>query len=71
MEQIRLILKGLPIHYGEQVFGMLTLSAGIAQSPEHGTTASELLRAADEAMYAAKQAGRDRIVIYRRSEPPL
>ena len=70
VEQIRIFLKGLPIHYGEQVFGMLTLSAGIAQSPEHGTTADELLRAADEALYAAKQAGRDRIVIYQ-TEPPL
>ena len=49
---------------------MITLSAGIAQTPEHGTTASELLRAADEAMYAAKQAGRDRMVIYQ-TEPPL
>jgi hypothetical protein len=44
---------------------MITLSAGIAQTPEHGTSASELLRAADEAMYAAKQAGGDRIVIYQ------
>ena len=65
VEQIRIYIKGLSIHSGEQVFGMLTLSAGIAQSPEHGTTASELLHAADEAMYAAKQAGRDRTVIYQ------
>jgi diguanylate cyclase (GGDEF)-like protein/PAS domain S-box-containing protein len=68
LEQIRIFLKGLPIHYGEQVFGMITLSAGIAQTPEHGTTASELLRAADEAMYAAKQAGRDRTTIYEERE---
>ena len=70
LEQIRIFLKGLQIHYGEQVLGMITLSAGIAQTPEHGTTASELLRAADEAMYAAKQAGGDRTVIYQ-SAPPL
>jgi diguanylate cyclase (GGDEF)-like protein/PAS domain S-box-containing protein len=65
VEQIRKILKLLEIHYGDRVLGLITLSAGIAQTPEHGTTASELLRAADEAMYAAKQAGRDRIVIYQ------
>jgi diguanylate cyclase (GGDEF)-like protein len=70
LEQIRIFLKGLPIHYGEQVLGMITLSAGIAQTPEHGTTASELLLAADEAMYAAKQAGGDRTVIYK-TRPPL
>jgi diguanylate cyclase (GGDEF)-like protein len=39
-----------------------TLSIGIATSPEHGTTSEELLRGADEALYAAKAAGRDRIV---------
>ena len=69
VEQIRLFLKLLEIHYGEQVLGAITLSAGIAQTPQHGTTASELLRAADEARYAAKQAGRDRIVVYQ--APPL
>jgi diguanylate cyclase (GGDEF)-like protein len=39
-----------------------TLSIGIASSPEHGNTATALLRAADQALYAAKAAGRDRIV---------
>ena len=54
---------------GEQVLSMLTLSAGIAQAPEHGTTAAELLRAADNALYAAKHAGRDRIVVYEAPSP--
>jgi diguanylate cyclase (GGDEF)-like protein/PAS domain S-box-containing protein len=68
VEQIRKFLEGLPIRYGEQVFGLITLSAGIAQTPEHGTSASELLRAADEALYAAKQAGRNRTTIYEARE---
>jgi diguanylate cyclase (GGDEF)-like protein len=70
LEQIRIFIKGLPIQYGEQVVGMSTLSVGIAQTPEHGTTASELLRAADEAVNTAKRAGGDRIVIHH-TEPPL
>lgn len=69
LEQIRVFLKSLEIHYGEHVLGTITLSAGIAQAPEHGATAGELLRAADKAMYAAKQAGRDSIVIYRTGSP--
>ena len=69
LEQIRIFITGLPIQYGEQVLGMITLSAGIAQTPEHGTTVSELLRAADEAMYAAKQDGGDRSVIYQTKTP--
>jgi diguanylate cyclase (GGDEF)-like protein len=48
---------------------MITVSAGIAAAPEHGCTAAELLHAADSAMYAAKQAGRDRVVAYQAMEP--
>lgn len=38
-----------------------TLSIGIAVYPEHGSSGAELLHAADEALYAAKQAGRNRV----------
>jgi len=48
---------------------MITLSAGIAQTPEHGATTAEVLRSADEALYAAKQAGGDRAVIYKSAHP--
>jgi diguanylate cyclase (GGDEF)-like protein/PAS domain S-box-containing protein len=65
VEQIRVFIKDLQIHYGGQRVGMITLSAGIAQAPEHGTAESELLRAADEAMYIAKQAGGDRVAVYQ------
>jgi diguanylate cyclase (GGDEF)-like protein len=41
--------------------GRITLSAGVAEAHSEGSTASDLLRAADEALYAAKRAGRDRI----------
>jgi diguanylate cyclase (GGDEF)-like protein/PAS domain S-box-containing protein len=70
VEQIRTFLRQIQIHHGEQVLDMITLSAGIAQTPEHGTTVRELLRAADDAMYAAKQAGRDRILIYQPNPTP-
>jgi diguanylate cyclase (GGDEF)-like protein len=39
-----------------------TLSIGIATSPEHGRSSEALLRSADMALYAAKAAGRNRIV---------
>jgi putative nucleotidyltransferase with HDIG domain len=42
----------------------ITISFGIASYPQHGETAGSLLRAGDEALYAAKQAGRDRTVIH-------
>ena len=39
----------------------LTFSAGVALFPGDGDTAADLLRRADERLYAAKQAGRNRI----------
>jgi diguanylate cyclase (GGDEF)-like protein len=42
---------------------------GIAAYPEHGKTKEELLRAADRAMYIAKNTGRNRVVVY--PEPEL
>lgn len=41
----------------------VTVSIGIAVYPEHGTTLPALLRVADESLYEAKRAGRDRIAI--------
>lgn len=53
----------LSVQYGGQPLGRITISAGIAVFPEHAAEAPELLRAADAALYAAKQAGRDRVVL--------
>jgi diguanylate cyclase (GGDEF)-like protein/putative nucleotidyltransferase with HDIG domain len=38
----------------------LTISFGLSVYPEHGETAASLLHAADQALYAAKQSGRNR-----------
>jgi diguanylate cyclase (GGDEF)-like protein len=66
VEQIRSLLKGLQKkHLGTQSLDLVTISVGIAHMPEHGTTEKELLRAADDALYSAKNAGRDRIVVYQ------
>ena len=41
----------------------LTISAGAATYPDHGTTRDELVKAADAGLYAAKQAGRNRALL--------
>ncbi|HEV7960953.1 MAG TPA: diguanylate cyclase [Actinoplanes sp.] len=46
----------------------ITVSIGIAVYPEHGGTVQQVLDAADDALYAAKGAGRD---TYRLAKPPL
>lgn len=44
-----------------QPLGRLTVSGGVACYPEDGGSSVELLRLADEALYRAKKAGRDRV----------
>lgn len=39
----------------------VTISAGVAECPAHGTTRDELVAAADAALYAAKQQGRNQV----------
>ncbi len=68
VEQIRALVRELQIRHGEQLLGTMTVSAGVAGARAYGSTAGELLRAADQAMYAAKQAGRDRVIVYQAGE---
>jgi len=46
----------------------ISCSIGIAIYPEHGTDEKELSRAADTAMYCAKQEGRNRVRLFRLGE---
>jgi GGDEF domain-containing protein len=39
----------------------VTISAGAATFPDHGVTRDQLVKAADAGLYAAKQAGRNKV----------
>jgi diguanylate cyclase (GGDEF)-like protein/PAS domain S-box-containing protein len=55
-------VKAMRVAYGGQELDPVTLSLGVASFPSNGTTPADLLRAADAALYHAKQAGRDRVM---------
>jgi diguanylate cyclase (GGDEF)-like protein len=43
----------------------VTVSFGVSSYPRHGSTGDQLLLAGDQALYVAKELGRDRTAIYR------
>ncbi len=61
VEAIRHRVSQLRVQHRDTVLGGITLSLGVAVLPQHGTATDELLRAADKALYRAKEEGRDRV----------
>ncbi len=60
-DELRQKFEQIRIETNHQQFSA-TFSAGVATFPIHGTTDIEILRAADQALYAAKSAGRNCVV---------
>ena len=62
MQRLGVLLAETPCVTAKDLTIDVTLSAGIATSLEDATSASDLVAAADKALYAAKTGGRNRIV---------
>ena len=63
-EQLREEAAKLKLEHNDRALGSVTVSIGVAAFPDHAQEAKALLRCADEALYDAKAAGRDRVVGY-------
>lgn len=61
-ERLRLAFEALPVRFGESTL-RATVSIGLACCPEHADGLAALIHAADEALYAAKRGGRNRVEI--------
>jgi len=62
-EKIRKSVERLVVDLGPGRRAKLTASFGVASSPVHGTDRLVLLRTADDALYQAKQQGRNRVAV--------
>jgi diguanylate cyclase (GGDEF)-like protein len=62
-EKIREAIRSQPFAALGEVPVPITVSIGVASYPAHGDSFQVLVEAADQALYAAKQAGRDRVVV--------
>ncbi len=68
-ERIRQAIESTPFRHRErQPGGKLTVSGGLAVFPRDGGNLDELIEHADQALYAAKRAGRNRVRAYRVEE---
>lgn len=62
-EKLRQAMPQMVAEFNGQALGQITASFGVAAYPEHGDAFAALVRLADKALYAAKRAGRDRVMV--------
>jgi diguanylate cyclase (GGDEF)-like protein len=62
-ERIRKKVENLEARAGFQAL-RVTISAGVAVYPDDGTTRDSLIENADQALYQAKNAGRNRVILF-------
>lgn len=62
-QRVREAVEKLVLRPSGKDVGVITISIGLAQFPANGSTVEDLLSAADKALYEAKNAGRNRVVV--------
>lgn len=74
-ENVRAAIASHEFPFGfDQPLGFVSISGGVAECPIDGSDAATLVRAADDALYRAKRAGRNRVLahepVYLGAEEP-
>jgi diguanylate cyclase (GGDEF)-like protein len=76
-EELRAKIEGLSVRYLDHNLPRITISVGVAAFPEAGDNPQSVLKAADDALYRAKEGGRNRVELAddvlkpTRGKPPV
>lgn len=62
-ETLRELVANQKIEHRGTLLGPVSISVGVASFPSHGVAPQEVLRSADAALYSAKKAGRNRVIV--------
>ncbi len=68
-EAIRAAVEAMQVMHLGAALSKITVSIGVATFPEHGATPDVLMLLADEALYRAKRAGRNRVEMAKIATP--
>ncbi len=60
-EELRAKIERLTVRYADGDLPRITISVGVATFPDAGSAPLEVLKVADNALYAAKRQGRNRV----------
>ncbi|MCV6545858.1 MAG: sensor domain-containing diguanylate cyclase [Cohaesibacter sp.] len=63
IEALRQTIEDIVLHYDGNALPNITMSAGIAMFPTDGQMPQDLMKAADQALYRAKAAGRNQVLL--------
>ncbi|WP_170516459.1 sensor domain-containing diguanylate cyclase [Ruegeria atlantica] len=68
-EQLRQAVEAVSVRYGEKSLPRITISVGVAHYPAHGSMPQDLMRASDDALYVAKDKGRNQVQVANGADP--
>lgn len=70
-DRVRMAIEETPLPGPNGEILQVTVSIGVATLPQHAESDESLMEAADQALYASKHAGRNRVTVYQRAAEPL
>jgi len=63
-------IGAMRLEHGGKLLGTVTAFFSVAVFPQHAADAEALVRSADQALYEAKHAGRNRVLLTRAAQSP-